>query len=91
MTELIDALTRSAGLTITDAGIAEVISDTAPDSLSEAIADRLRFVPGWVRQVLRAAALLGVDFTVSDLSTVLGRSVVQLVAAVDEACARPAC
>jgi DNA-binding CsgD family transcriptional regulator len=40
-----------------------------------------------VRQVLRAAALLGVDFTVSDLSTVLGRSVVQLVAAVDEACA----
>jgi DNA-binding CsgD family transcriptional regulator/tetratricopeptide (TPR) repeat protein len=87
VTELIDALTRSAGLTITDAGIAEVISDTAPDSLSEAIADRLRFVPGWVRQVLRAAALLGVDFTVSDLSTVLGRSVVQLVAAVDEACA----
>ena len=62
-------------------------SDSAPDSLSEAIADRLRFVPGWVRQVLRAAALLGVDFTVADLSTVLGRSVVQLVAAVDEACA----
>ena len=44
-------------------------------------------MPGWVRQVLRAAALLGVNFTVSDLSTVLGRSVVQLVAAVDEACA----
>jgi DNA-binding CsgD family transcriptional regulator len=87
VTELIDALTRSAGLTITDAGVAEVTSDSAPDSLSEAIADRLRFVPGWVRQVLRAAALLGVDFTVSDLSTVLGRSVVQLVAAVDEACA----
>jgi predicted ATPase len=87
VTELIDALTRSDGLTITDAGVAEVTSDSAPDSLSEAIADRLRFVPGWVRQVLRAAALLGVDFTVSDLSTVLSRSVVQLVAAVDEACA----
>jgi len=87
VTELIDALTRSDGLAITDAGVAEVTSDSAPDSLSEAIADRLRFVPGWVRQVLRAAALLGVDFTVSDLSTVLGRSVVQLVAAVDEACA----
>ena len=87
MTELLDALTRGAGLTITDAGVAELTSDSAPDSLSEAIADRLRFVPGWVRQVLRAAALLGVDFTVSDLSTVLGRSVVQLVAAVDEACA----
>ena len=87
VTELLDALTRGAGLTITDAGVAELTSDSAPDSLSEAIADRLRFVPGWVRQVLRAAALLGVDFTVSDLSTVLSRSVVQLVAAVDEACA----
>ena len=87
VTELLDALTRGAGLTITDAGVAELTGDSAPDSLSEAIADRLRFVPGWVRQVLRAAALLGVDFTVSDLSTVLGRSVVQLVAAVDEACA----
>jgi DNA-binding CsgD family transcriptional regulator/tetratricopeptide (TPR) repeat protein len=87
VTELLDALTRGAGLTITDSGVAELTSDSAPDSLSEAIADRLRFVPGWVRQVLRAAALLGVDFTVSDLSTVLGRSVVQLVAAVDEACA----
>lgn len=87
VTELLDALTRGAGLTITDAGVAELTGDSAPDSLSEAIADRLRFVPGWVRQVLRAAALLGIDFTVSDLSTVLGRSVVQLVAAVDEACA----
>ncbi len=87
VTELLDALTRGAGLTITDAGVAELTSDSAPDSLSAAIADRLRFVPGWVRQVLRAAALLGVDFTVSDLSTVLGRSVVQLVTAVDEACA----
>jgi DNA-binding CsgD family transcriptional regulator len=87
LTELVDALARSCSLTVTEAGVAELTSDTAPDSLSEAIADRLRFVPGWVRQVLRAAALLGVEFTVSDLSIVLGRSVVQLVAAVDEACA----
>jgi len=87
LTELVEALARSCSLTITEAGVAELTSDSAPDSLSEAITDRLRFVPSWVRQVLRAAALLGVDFTVSDLSTVLGRSVVQLVAAVDEACA----
>ena len=33
-------------------------------------------MPGWVRQVLRAAALLGVDLVVSDLAIVLGRSVV---------------
>ena len=87
LTELVEALARSCSLTITEAGVAELTSDSAPDSLTEAITDRLRFVPSWVRQVLRAAALLGVDFTVSDLSTVLGRSVVQLVPAVDEACA----
>jgi DNA-binding CsgD family transcriptional regulator len=85
--ELIDALNRSAGLTITDAGIAEVTSNSAPDSLSEAIADRLRFVPGWVREVLRAAALLGVDFVVPDLATVLRRGVADLIPAVNEACA----
>ena len=77
LTELVDALTRSCSLTVTESGVAELTSDSAPDSLSDAITDRLRFVPGWVRQVLRAAALLGVDFAVSDLSTVLGRSVVQ--------------
>lgn len=87
LTELVEALARSCSLTVTESGVAEVTSDSAPDSLSDAIADRLRFVPGWVRQVLRAAALLGVEFVVSDLSTVLSRSVVQLVAAVDEACA----
>ena len=87
LTELVDALTRSCSLTVTESGVAELTSNSAPDSLSDAITDRLRFVPGWVRQVLRAAALLGVDFAVSDLSTVLSRSVVQLVGAVDEACA----
>ncbi len=87
LTELVDALARSASLTITDAGSVELTNDLAPDSLSAAIADRLCFVPGWVRQVLRAAALLGVDLVVSDLAIVLGRSVVDLVPAVDEACA----
>jgi DNA-binding CsgD family transcriptional regulator len=87
LTELVDALTRSASLTVTDAGTVELTGDSAPDSLSAAIADRLRFVPGRVRQVLRAAALLGVDFVVPDLATVLSRGVGDLVAAVDEACA----
>ncbi|HTT50118.1 MAG TPA: AAA family ATPase [Streptosporangiaceae bacterium] len=87
LTELMDALTRSASLSITDAGVAEVTGDSAPDSLTEAIADRLRFVPSRIRQVLRAAALLGVDFHVSDLATVLGCGVADLIPAVDEACA----
>ena len=42
---------------------------------------------GPVREVLRAAALLGVDFAVPDLAIVLGRGVAELIPAVDEACA----
>ncbi len=87
VTELVAALARSSSLTITDAGAAELTSGPAPSSLSAAIADRLGFVSGSVREVLRAAALLGVDFAVPDLATVLGRGVADLVPAVDEACA----
>jgi DNA-binding NarL/FixJ family response regulator len=85
VTELIAALARSSSLAITDAGAAELLSDQAPGSLSAAIADRLGFVSGKVRDVLRAAALLGVGFAVPDLATVLGRSVADLVPAVDDA------
>ncbi len=85
VTELIAALARSSSLAVTDAGTAELMSGQAPSSLSAAIADRLGFVSGKVREVLRAAALLGVDFAVPDLATVLGRSVADLLPAVDEA------
>jgi DNA-binding CsgD family transcriptional regulator/tetratricopeptide (TPR) repeat protein len=87
VTELVAALARSSSLAITDAGAAELTSGPAPSSLSAAIADRLGFVSGPVREVLRAAALLGVDFAVPDLATVLGHGVADLVPAVDEACA----
>ncbi len=85
VTELVAALARSSNLTVTDSGAAELVSDTAPGSLSAAIADRLGFVSGPVHEVLRAAALLGVDFAVPDLAILLGRSVVDLVPAVEEA------
>ena len=75
LTELVDALARSSSLTVSDAGTAVLTSGSAPESLSAAIADRLGFVPAWVREVLRAAALLGVDFAVPDLAAVLGRGV----------------
>jgi len=87
VTELVAALARSSGLTITEAGTAELAGGSAPDSLSAAIADRLGFVAGPVRDVLRAAALLGTDFAVSDLAIVLDRGVADLIPAVDEACA----
>jgi DNA-binding CsgD family transcriptional regulator/tetratricopeptide (TPR) repeat protein len=85
VSELVAALARSSSLTLTGAGAAKLTSDSAPSSLSAAIADRLGFVSGSVREVLRAAALLGVDFAVPDLATVLGRGVADLLPAVDEA------
>jgi len=85
VTELVAALARGSGLTITESGAAELTSGCAPSSLSAAIADRLGFVSGPVREVLQAAALLGVDFAVPDLATVLGRGVADLVPAVDGA------
>jgi len=87
ITELIAALTRSSMVTITDNGVATLTAGSAPRSLPAAIADRLGFVSGPVREVLRAAALLGVDFTVTDLAVVLDRGVADLVGALDEACA----
>lgn len=58
---------------------------SAPASLSAVIADRLGFVAGPVRSVLRAAALLGVDFEVPDLATVLGRPLPEVLPALDDA------
>jgi DNA-binding CsgD family transcriptional regulator/tetratricopeptide (TPR) repeat protein len=87
VTELVAALARSSSLTVTESGAVELAGGSAPGSLSAAIADRLGFVAGPVRDVLRAAALLGVDFAVPDLAIVLGRSVTDLIPAVDEACA----
>ena len=83
--ELVGALARSSGVAVTGSGAAVLTSDSAPGSLAAAIADRLGFVSGPVREVLRAAALLGVDFTVPDLAVVLGRGVADLVPAIDEA------
>ena len=87
LTELMAALDRSSSLTITDAGAVELAGDSAPRSLSAAIADRVGFVTGATREMLKAAALLGMQFAVDDLAIVLRRSVVDLIPAVDEACA----
>jgi DNA-binding CsgD family transcriptional regulator len=85
VTELVAALARSSSLTVTETGAAELAGGAAPSSLSAAIADRLDFVAGPVRDVLRAAALLGTDFAVSDLAIVLDRGAADLIPAVDEA------
>lgn len=58
-----------------------------PGSLAAAIDHRLDFLSEQTRHVLRAATLLGVVFSVADLGVVLGRSVVELLPALDEAAA----
>ena len=85
VTELVTALTRSSRVIITGTGVATLAAGDVPGSLSAAIADRLGFVTAPVREILRVAALLGVDFAVTDLGIILGRSVTDLVDAIDEA------
>jgi ATP/maltotriose-dependent transcriptional regulator MalT len=86
LTELMEALVRSRRLKVTDAGVVEVTQGPVPDSLVAAIAHRLDFLPKEVRTVLQGAALLGVEFLVSDLSIVMGCRIAELVPAIDEAC-----
>ena len=85
LNELLGALRRSSCLDVDDAGIAELTGGPAPDSLPEAIADRLGFLPESARATLRAAALLGVAFSVTDLATVTGSALAGLLPALDEA------
>lgn len=85
VTELVDALGRSEALEVTPSGVAEVTGAAGSRSLSEVIADRLRFLSAPVREMLRAAALLGVDFSVSDLTIVSGRTITELIPVLEEA------
>jgi tetratricopeptide (TPR) repeat protein len=87
ITELVSALTRSSRVRITETGVTTIAAGSAPSSLSAAIADRLGFVTGPEREILRAAALLGVDFAVTDLAIVLDRGVSDLVRILDNGCA----
>jgi DNA-binding CsgD family transcriptional regulator len=84
LTELVDALVRGRALVV-DEGRAEATGDDAPSSLAGAIADRLEFLTKPTRDVLRAAALLGADFSVSELAVVCGRRVGELLPVLDEA------
>jgi DNA-binding CsgD family transcriptional regulator len=83
--ELLDALSRSSCLEVDTAGVAELTGTATPDSLPEAIADRLGFLSEAARTVLRAAALLGDGFSVADLVTVTNSSLAGLLPALDEA------
>jgi DNA-binding CsgD family transcriptional regulator/tetratricopeptide (TPR) repeat protein len=84
LTELVDALDRGDRLAISG-GIAEATPGPAPRTLTEAIIDRLDFLPTPARETLQAAALLGGEFTVEELSLILGRSPADLGPALAQA------
>jgi ATP/maltotriose-dependent transcriptional regulator MalT len=84
VTELVDALDRSKALLSAD-GRVEATGARPPASLAAAIADRLEFLTSPAQDVLRAAALLGADFSVSELAVVTGRRVGELIPLLDEA------
>jgi DNA-binding NarL/FixJ family response regulator len=86
VTELVAAVARGAKLATGENASTESTGESMPKYLAAAIRDRLGFVGDPVREVLRAAALLGVDFAVSDLAVVLGRPLPDLIPLVNEAC-----
>jgi DNA-binding CsgD family transcriptional regulator len=86
VTELVAAVARGASVAMGETGALELAGESMPGYLAAAIRDRLGFVGAQVREVLRAAALLGVDFAVSDLAIVLGKSLPELIPSVEEAC-----
>jgi DNA-binding CsgD family transcriptional regulator len=85
ITELVAALRRSDRLTDTGTGTIALASGPAPASLPAAIADRLDFLSAPTRDILQAAALLGVEFAVPDLTIVTDRPFADLRPAIDEA------
>ena len=84
LTELVDVLVRADALRHTD-DMVEAEETTTPGSLAAAITDRLAFLSTQARDVLRVAALLGIDFSVRELAIVAGRRLPDLLPILDEA------
>jgi DNA-binding NarL/FixJ family response regulator len=71
--ELLDAVVRDGRLAV-EGGVAELAGEAGevPQTLAAAIADRLGGLPGEVIRVLRYAAVLGQEFSLTDLGVVAG-------------------
>ncbi len=84
--EMVDALVREQRVRVSG-GVAELPGESAavrvPVSLAAAIEGRLAALPGDAVRVLRWAALLGHEFSVTDLEVVSGQSAGELVNVLD--------
>ncbi|RSM77009.1 LuxR family transcriptional regulator [Kibdelosporangium aridum] len=85
LTELVGSLARKDRLFTTESGVVETMAERTPRSLSAAISERLIFLSAPVLDLLRTAALLGVDFSVGDLGVVSGLATPELIPALEEA------
>ncbi|WP_433260261.1 BTAD domain-containing putative transcriptional regulator [Actinosynnema sp. CS-041913] len=89
LTEVVNALVRGRRVRVAD-GVADVdraAAEEVPRSLLAAVDRTLDFLSGETREVLRLAALLGVEFRVAELTAVTGKSPLELVRVLDEAVA----
>jgi DNA-binding CsgD family transcriptional regulator len=77
VTELLGALAQEQMIEIAD-GQAEVSELTLPPTLRLTILRRISFLPEEALQALRAAAILGSGFTLTDLATVTGQAAMRL-------------
>ena len=68
------------GLVRIESGVAEVPASVTPSSLNETLVRRLSWLAIETRELLRLASLLGTSFTLADLATVTGRSVIDVAA-----------
>jgi DNA-binding CsgD family transcriptional regulator len=88
VTELVHALAGAGRIAVVD-GLATVVPATdatgLPDSLVGAIVRRLDLLPDSMREVLRAAAVLGPGLNLTELSAVLAAPVIALGETVQEA------
>jgi len=88
--ELVDALARDGRVRV-EGGVAELAGEPGgvrvPVSLAAAIGERLAGLPGHVVGVLRWAAVLGLEFSVTDLAVVTGRPAGELAPVVEQAMA----
>ncbi|MEE6258077.1 ATP-binding protein [Plantactinospora sonchi] len=86
--ELVEALLREDLVEVgEEAEVRQPGSGSVPRSLTAALDSRLSFVPTGTINVLRAAALLGGEFAVTELAVLLGRPAIDFSADLQEAVA----
>jgi len=83
--ELVDALARERPAGDPSTATEQTATEQLPASLAAVLSDRLGSVSAQTAPTLRTAALLGGKFTVTDLAVVLGSTVSELAAGLQEA------